>query len=323
MLVDADHPLTTLEVLHWLAFRGEGTKMDSNADPSIYPIGNPYQAECHVFETRQGLPAQLATIQWQAMADAEFSVYVPFYSALLNETLENYQTPGKQAVENSINWNFQVINDLCSKNRSTCAPGVKAYFETYQQSLIDQQAVVDQTMLALYAADPILAAQKATELGLAVSEQVLEMTNDMVDELESYLSGDMAEPFAPAAAVSGVLPDYSFAVIGGDGLPQPEVPDSDDNTVPETPEEPEGAGTPDQNDHEEPGLPEDNELAGQNDAPDADEENNEMAPPAQADTMEEKPESPATGHDGLGLWTLLGFTALGGMALVWKKKQFC
>lgn len=314
LLVDTDHQLTTLEVLHWLAYRGEGTKMDSNADPSIYPIGNPYQAECHVFETRQGLPAQLATIQWLAMADAEFSVYVPFYSALLTETLANYQTPGAKAVENSINWNFQVINDLCNKNRTTCAPGVKAYFETYQQSLIDQQTVVDQTMLALYAADPALAAQKATELGLSLSQQVLDMTNALVDELETYLAGDMAQPFVPTAADDGLLPDYSLAAIGGDGL---DTPDPDENTEPEIPDDSDDADTPDDD------QPEDNEPADQPDTDatdDVDDADDVDADAPAQDSGEEKPSSPATGDDGLGSGMLLALTSLGGLALVWKKK---
>ena len=68
-------------------------------------------------------------------------------------------------------------------------------------------------MLALYAADPALAAEKATALGLAVSEQVLDMTNTVVDELESYLAGDMAEPFVSGTRAAGSMHRSG----GGDG----------------------------------------------------------------------------------------------------------
>ncbi len=222
LLIDPSKKLSTLDVLHWLAYRGEGSKMNSNEDPEIYAIGNERQAECHMFETRANMPDQLATIQWQAMADAEFSVYVPFYTALVSETLENYQNPEVEPVENSINWNFQVINDLCYNNRETCAENVKTYFDAYQQSLIAQQKDIDTAMTEIYAHDPALAAQKANELGMDLAKQVLEMSNSVVTELKAYVEGDMSEPFVPTAKTENVMPVYSFENIGGTGLPAAE-----------------------------------------------------------------------------------------------------
>ncbi len=226
LLIDPTEKLSTLDVLHWLAYRGEGTKMDSNANPDIYAIGNERQAECHVFEVRKDMPEQLATIQWQAMADAEFSIFVPFYTAMITETLENYQTPDLEPVENSINWNFQVINDLCYNNRDNCAENVKAYFEDYQKALIDQQKDIDAAMTELYAKDPVLAAKKANDLGMDLAKQVLEMSNSVVAELKEYVAGDMAEPFEPTAKTEIGLPEYSFDRIGGTGLDAEEKQDA-------------------------------------------------------------------------------------------------
>lgn len=218
LLVDPSEKLSTLDVLRLLGYRGEGSKMNSNENEDIYAIGNNRQAECHVFQIRENMPEQLATIQWQAMADAEFSIYVPYYTAMITETLENYQNPEIEPVENSINWNFQVINDLCYTNRANCAENVKAYFEDYQESLIEQQKKIDAAMTEIYAADPALAAQKATELGLDLAKQVLEMSNSVVTELKAYVEGDMAEPFVPTAMTEKVMPEYSFERIGGTGL---------------------------------------------------------------------------------------------------------
>ncbi len=218
LLIDSSKKLSTLDVLHWLAYRGEGSKMNSNENADIYAIGNERQAECHVFEIRSNMPEQLATIQWQAMADAEFSVYVPFYTALMTETLKNYQTPDVDPVEDSINWNFQVINDLCYHNREACAENVKAYFEDYQESLIAQQKDIDTAMAKIYAHDPALASQKANELGMDLAKQVLEMSNSVVTELKAYVEGDMSEPFVPTAMTEKVMPVYSFDHIGGTGI---------------------------------------------------------------------------------------------------------
>ncbi len=210
LFIDPTKQMSTLDVLQWLAYRGQGSKMDSNKDESIYAIGNNRQAECHVFEIRQNMPEKLATLQWQAMADAEFSVYVPFYTAMITDTLENYRNPSKDPVDNSINWNFQVINNLCYANRETCAKSVKAYFEEYQKSLIEQQKAIDVEMAKLYAKDPAQAAQKATELGMDLAKQILKMSNSVVTELKAYLKGDQAEPFVPTAMTNKVMPVYSF-----------------------------------------------------------------------------------------------------------------
>ena len=66
MLFEADHQLTTYEVLRLLACRGEGTQYAADNNPENNPngtaIGNERQAECHVFEIRSDMPEELATI---------------------------------------------------------------------------------------------------------------------------------------------------------------------------------------------------------------------------------------------------------------------
>ena len=96
LMIDPAKKMSTLEALQYLAYRGEGSAMNSNENPDIYPIGNTRQAECHVFELRQNMPTELATIQWLSIADADFSVFVPFYGALLTDT--NEQSEGRRRV---------------------------------------------------------------------------------------------------------------------------------------------------------------------------------------------------------------------------------
>ncbi len=255
LLVDSTDKLSTLDVLQLLAYRGEGTDMDSNAtNDSYYAIGNNRQAECHIFETRADMPAELATIQWQAMADAEFSIYLPYYSALVTEVHEGYGNDTAKGwkdnvtsdeflakVEDSINWNFQIINNLCYSNRALCAENVSAYFETWQESLIQQQEDIDALMLEVYEYDKELAAEKATALGKDLAQQTLEMTNSVLAELLAYLETENTEAFVPSAMTEEVMPVYSFDNVGGTGLPagdEPVVPgpgegdEGDDPVVP-------------------------------------------------------------------------------------------
>lgn len=258
LLFDSTKQLTTLDVLQWLAYRGEGSAMDSNANPSIGAIGNNRQTECHVVEIRPNMPDQLATIQWQAMADAEFSIYIPYYTALITEVHDGYDSeviPSKGTATDSINYNFQLINNLCYNNRAdypNLITAVKEYFEEYQQSLIDQQAQIDQLMLEIYAYDPALASQKATELGKDLAGQVLEMSTSVLAEIQDYLAaGDASATLTLTAAANDVLPVYSFDNIGGTGLPAPEV---DDTTDDENDDENESLGSPNTGDSFQPLL---------------------------------------------------------------------
>ena len=128
MLFDADRKLDTYDALRLLAYRGEGTKYDANTKDN-YAIGNERQAECHVFEIRDNMPEALATIQWQTMSRAEFSVYLPYYSNLLTDTSDifknEYYVNKKEVPEitqvldnkdfpadTSAYWVFAAINDL-------------------------------------------------------------------------------------------------------------------------------------------------------------------------------------------------------------------
>ncbi len=231
LLATPDQKFSTLEVLKLLAYRGEGTEMDSNTT-NYSAIGNNRQTECHIFETRANMPTDLAVLQWQAMADAEFSIYLPYYSALVTEVHESYDSevtkPRNVAVtdeqflestEDSLNWNFQIINNLCYNNRALCADSVKAFFIEWQKSLIEQQAAIDSEMAQVYAYSKDLAKEKATALGKDLADQTFKMTSKVRAELVAYLAGDKAEPFTLSAEVTEMMPTYSFANVGGNGLP--------------------------------------------------------------------------------------------------------
>ena len=232
LLLDPDHKLTTFEILRLLGYRGQGTPYDTDANGLSTAIGNNKQTECHILETRANMPTPLATLQWQAMADAEFSIYLPYYTGLITDVHEGYNNDttkgrGEQVtsdeflakVKDSINWNFQIINNLCSSNRATCAENVKAFFETWQKSIIKQQVAIDAEMVKIYAYDKDLAAQKATELGKDLAQQTLDMTNSVLEELVAFTKSGSTEKFVPSAMVNNVMPVYSFDNIGGTGLP--------------------------------------------------------------------------------------------------------
>ena len=228
MLFDADRKLDTYDALRLLAYRGEGTDYDANTKGN-YAIGNERQAECHVFEIRDNMPEALATIQWQTMSRAEFSVYLPYYSNLLTDTSDifknEYYVNKKEVPEitqvldnkdfpadTSAYWVFAAINDLCDNDRDRCGVNVKKFWENYQKELIKQQAAVDTKMVKLYKESPAKAEAKATELGKAVSEEAFGYAKSILSELRAFIKehGSDKKVFMPTVLKENKLPTYSF-----------------------------------------------------------------------------------------------------------------
>lgn len=226
LLNDTTKKLSTIDVLNFLAFRGEGSAWDYSGKPNLgnsNVIGTRSQSECHAFETRPNMPAELAIIQWQAMADAEFSIYLPYYSALVTETSELYHTENvpkwmdvyAEDTEGQINTNFQMINYICDMNRETdpeCGNEVKAFFEVYQQSLIDQQKAVDADMKQIYAHGLDEAKVAATALGKDLAKQASEVSSAVLAELRAYFAEEEhAAPFALSETTRSMMPTYAVA----------------------------------------------------------------------------------------------------------------
>lgn len=234
MLFEADRKLTTYEVLRLLAYRGEGTEYAADNNPENNPngtaIGNERQAECHIFEIRSDMPEALATVQWQAMSRAEFSVYLPYYSNLLTDTSEIFQTEYSTDAENieevlddadfpaetSAYWVFTAINDLCDNDRARYGTNVKLYWEKYQKALIEQQAAVDKEMERIYAESPEQAEKTATALGKAVSEEAFANAKSILTELRAFIAQDKAgeltkdDVFTPTVLTVNKMPTYAI-----------------------------------------------------------------------------------------------------------------
>jgi hypothetical protein len=232
MLFVPDREITTYEALRLLAYRGEGTDYDAGDNGTA--IGNARQAECHVFEIRSDMPSALATIQWQAMSRAEYSVYIPTYSALLTETSEIFHEdwiPSGRVSDisdldyfptDSAYWVYAAINDLCDNDREHYGVNVKKFWEGYQQALIEQQEAVDADMIEIYNYSPELAEVKATELGKAVAEEAFGYAQSILSELQAFIADDTkAEDavFVPSVLTDGVTPTYSLDMVGGTGIP--------------------------------------------------------------------------------------------------------
>lgn len=209
LLFSPDKKLTSQDIMKFLAYRGEGTKMDSNADASIYPIGNSNQAECHILEMRDGMYEGMSGVQWLAMSRAEFSLYLPYYGAMLTETWEGYHKEEISTVPDSIFWVFEDLNQLADDNRELYGTNIRKYWDQYQAALIEQQKQVDVDMQTLYEKNPALAQEKATELGKVIAQDAFQSAKTMLSELRTFVANGTSGQFIPSVLTNHVMPDYT------------------------------------------------------------------------------------------------------------------
>lgn len=206
---------TTFDMIRSLAARGEQTEdLNANENGNLYSIGNNWMLESHMFQIREGLSPDIATIQWEALSRSEFSVAVPIYSALITEVSpyfgsletdtnehagydEREDLAMQEEPADSLDYVLMDINTLCSVNREHCAAGMRAYLDALQRDIIAQHEQVDAVMQQTPAGDA--RTQLANEAELAVVEQTYGKTKAALDELRTYLrTGDFSEPFVPS-----------------------------------------------------------------------------------------------------------------------------
>lgn len=200
----------TFEMIRSFAARGENVAgLNANTD-GAYAIGSNRNTEIHTFQIRQGMDPEIATIQWEMLSNAEFSVAIPFYSALLTEVspyfsdqdvsfdhCEEEDVVNNEEPKNSINYVLMDINTLAYENRDHCATGVRAYLDALQKELIEQNLTVDEAMQAEEGTEARTAL--ANKAGKAATKNTYVKCKAMLEEMRDYLKeGDFSEEFVPS-----------------------------------------------------------------------------------------------------------------------------
>lgn len=246
---------TTFEMIRSLGNRGENIPgLNANTD-GAYAIGTERNTEIHVFQVRNGLDPQVATIQWEMLSRAAYSVAIPFYSALITEvspyfsdqTVSYDHCYAKDVVyneepENSINYVLMDISSLCFENPDTLGIGVRAYLDALQNELIEQNKEVDAAMLAETTTEGRTAL--ANKAGNAATENTYKKCKALLQEMRDYQkAGNFEQPFTPSdlnTETNGLKESITYAQ---DALAtDPVTPDQPG--TPEQPGKPEQPGTP-------------------------------------------------------------------------------
>lgn len=197
LFLKPDQPITLTAAMDLLGYRYEGTAYDANITGSR-AIGTERTCEAHVFHYAPGQPL----VQWECMGNAEHGLFVPAYQ-FITKTPAAYHVMGEAYDSASAYWTFRKLSMLAEIDRVNCGAGVKAYWDVYQQQLIDQIA---QTNAQISALDAAQAAAFADELLADIAADALAKANVMTDELIFFLSRNASLSTAPRAPfVSGLM----------------------------------------------------------------------------------------------------------------------
>lgn len=230
----------TFEMIRSFATRGENVAgLNANTD-GAYAIGTNRSTEIHTFQIRQGMDPEIATIQWEMLSNAEFSVAIPFYSALLTEVspyfsdqdvsfdhCEEEDVVNNEEPENSINYVLMDINTLAAENRDNCATGVRAYLDALQKELIEQNLTVDEAMQAAEGTEARTAL--ANKAGKAATKNTYVKCKAMLEEMRDYLKEeDFSEEFVPSDYDAGndcLIKSITYAdeALSDEDVAEPEV----------------------------------------------------------------------------------------------------
>lgn len=190
--------------------RGENVPgLNANTD-GVYCIGTERNTEINLFQIRRGLDPQVATIQWEMLSRAAYSVAIPLYSALITEVspyfsdqtvsfehCEETDIVNNEEPENSINYVLMDISSLCFENPDTLGISVRAYLDALQNELIEQNKEVDAAMLAETTTEGRTAL--ANKAGKAATENTYKKCKALLQEMRAYQKAEnFDQPFTPS-----------------------------------------------------------------------------------------------------------------------------
>ena len=215
----ANKKFSLYDAMRFLAARGEGTDWEAASS-----IGNSGTLEAHIYELRPGMPSEIATVMWMTMAPPEFSVYLPFYGNLVTEVIEKYYSPdpnprgydSANPDNNSMYWVLRELHTQCASSslpeRARIGNGVRDFWETYQKSLISQQALIDQYMLKVLKTEGLAKAQEvATSISKSLSAQTYDLAKALLAEVKEFKAsgntGSFKSKLTAAPLYAGLILD--------------------------------------------------------------------------------------------------------------------
>ncbi|MGP1594896.1 MAG: C69 family dipeptidase [Treponema sp.] len=184
----ADKKITLEDVMELQRYRYEDTAKNANLpeNNAVRAIGTCTSMECHIIQMKDTLPKSVGGVLWLSMANAEHSVYLPFYGNI-TDTIPPYKAADPSYSEDSFYWVMRSINVLSALNREMYGKNIRTYWKEYEQKLIQEQKNKDAELNNLYRLKGEKAATKyATRQASEQAADVFEKARKINKELMTF-----------------------------------------------------------------------------------------------------------------------------------------
>ncbi|WP_124058712.1 C69 family dipeptidase [Vaginisenegalia massiliensis] len=161
---------------------------EKEPEGSLYPIGNVNTMEAHIFQVKEGMPAEVPGVMWLAMGSPLNSPYLPYYGNI-TDTAAPYKVQTKEYDPTSFYWVASHLKDMALTDEANLQDVTRSKILELEQRLIAEQPAKDQELIAKFGQDPKEAAKWATETSMATADEAFKM----LQELEKQLAQQVPE----------------------------------------------------------------------------------------------------------------------------------
>ena len=180
MFVTPDQPVTLQNVMELTRYRFEDTIYNVNEHPEWRPIGINRAFTVHLFWYRPNLP----TVYWVALANSEFSVFLPFYGNLTTAPAaytydcSTYDTNSAYSV-------YRWLDTLGSLNRTDWGYPIRRHWRAMEEQLIANMPAMDQTYLDS-GCNGDVAAQLFADIAQKALDDAKALTNEVIPKVVDW-----------------------------------------------------------------------------------------------------------------------------------------
>lgn len=168
-----DQKVSLADCMEVMRYRYEDTPYNSNTNRKCRPIGVNYTEAAHLFWLRKNLPI----VEWVALANPEFSVFLPLYGNLTS-TPDAYTRDTLTNTSDVAYDCFRRLSNLCVEDRQRYGTAVRAYWKAMETQLIGDMTAMDQTYL-----DSGCNGDAAAQQFAAVAQKALDASRQMFDQV--------------------------------------------------------------------------------------------------------------------------------------------
>jgi len=198
LFLKPDKKIELKDIMNVLTSRYEDTPYDyslkGNEDERV--IGIDRTMESHIIQLRQDMPVEVGAIMWLAMANPEYSVYLPFYSGI-TKTPTSYKLGEDKYDSSSAYWAFKSVSSLAMTDEEKLGKGVKTYWGEYQNKLLNSQNAIDKKAIEFINANRESGIEYLNEISNRNANFAVGKAITMRNELMTELAKNSDNPYEP------------------------------------------------------------------------------------------------------------------------------